>query len=117
MQYTRDTRMIVKITLIILCVGTIMTYAYYQMRDFWNGPSVVLTEPSNGETVHEELLTVSGSAKRISGLTLNDRKIFTDENGLFAEKVALSPGYNEIEISAQDKFNREETKLLEVVYQ
>ncbi|MBI5005111.1 MAG: Ig-like domain-containing protein [Candidatus Lloydbacteria bacterium] len=116
MQPAQNTRMFAKIALITLCAGGIILYAYYQMRDFLNGPSIVITEPSNGQTMREALVSVSGNAQRISGITLNDRKIFTDENGIFREKVALFPGYNEIEVSVKDRFNREETKLLTVVY-
>ena|SRR3989338_8164398 len=116
MQPAQNTRMFAKIALIILCAGGIIIYAYYQMRDFLNGPSIVITEPSDGQTIHEEFVTISGNAQRISGITLNDRKIFTDENGIFTEKVALFPGYNEIEISVKDRFDREERKLLKVVY-
>lgn len=115
MQHAQ-TRTLAKIAIIILCAGAIVIYAYYQMRDFLNGPSIVITEPLNGQTAHEDAIIVSGTAKRISGITLNDRKIFTDENGIFTEKVALFPGYNEIEVSVQDRFNRERTKLLQVVY-
>src|SRR3989344_8545942 len=108
MQPTQNTRMFAKIVLITLCAGGIMIYAYYQMRDFLNGPSIAITEPSDGQTIYEEFVSVSGNVQRISGITLNDRKIFTDENGIFTEKVALFLGYNEIEISVQDRFNREE---------
>lgn len=111
-----EPRTLVKIAVIILCALAIVIYAYYQMRDFLNGPSIVITEPLNGQTTPEDDIVVSGTAKRISGITLNDRKIFTDENGIFTEKVTLFPGYNEIEISVQDRFNREMTKLLQVVY-
>ena len=86
------------------------------MRDFLNGPSIVITEPSDGQTIHEASVSVIGNVQRISGITLNDRKIFTDENGIFTEKVALFHGYNEIEISVKDRFDREERKLLKVVY-
>ena len=116
MQSAQNTRMFAKIALITLCAGGIIIYAYYQMRDFLDGPLIVITEPSDGQTIHEEFVNVSGNAKRISGIMLNDRKIFTDENGVFTEKVALSTGYNEIEISVKDRFNREERKLLKVVY-
>ena len=114
--YAHNTRMLAKVIILTLCAGTIIIYAYYQMRDFLNGPSIIITEPFNGQTVHEEIVSVSGNAKRISGITLNDRKIFTDENGIFTEKVALFQGYNEIEVSVQDRFNREKTTLLEIVY-
>jgi hypothetical protein len=94
----------------------IIAYAYYQMRDFLTGPIIIVNKPQSGETVHTEIVTISGSTKRISEITLNDRKIFTDTDGLFSEKVALSLGYNEIEVSVKDRFDREETKLLKVVY-
>lgn len=115
MQHAQ-TRTLAKIAIIILCAVAIVIYAYYQMRDFLNGPSIVITEPLNGQTAREDAVIVSGTAKRISGITLNDRKIFTDENGIFTEKVALFPGYNEIEVSVQDRFSRGRTKLLKVVY-
>ncbi|MBI2046283.1 MAG: Ig-like domain-containing protein [Parcubacteria group bacterium] len=99
-----------------VCAIIIFAYAYYQMRDFLTGPVIAIATPQNGETSRTEFVTVSGNAQRISGITLNDRKIFTDTNGLFSEMVVLSPGYNEIEISVKDRFNREKTALLEVVY-
>ena len=116
MQNEYNTRTLAKMAFIILCTGAIVIYAYYQMRDFLNGPSITITEPTNGLTTHEETISVSGIAERISSITFNDRKIYTDEHGAFMEKVALFPGYNEIKVSVRDRFNRDKTALLEVVY-
>ena len=42
--------------------------------------------------------------------------IYTDENGNFSETLLLQDGYNIIQFTAKDKFNREVMETLELVY-
>jgi len=57
-----------------------------------------------------------GSAERIAGLTVNGRQIFTDEAGTFQDSLLLLPGYNVITVAAKDRFNREVTEILHVIF-
>ena len=47
---------------------------------------------------------------------MNDRQMFTDEEGEFSEKLLLSYGYNIITVKAKDRFGRETKKTLELIY-
>jgi hypothetical protein len=100
---------------VLLLTGTILGYGYYRTRDFLNGPVVEITTPANGQLLVSALIDVAGISKNISFLNLNGRKIFTDENGNWHEKLLASPGYNRIEVAAKDRFGRDVTKTLEVV--
>jgi hypothetical protein len=100
---------------ILLLTGTVLGYGYYRARDFLNGPVVEITSPQNGQMLAAALIDVTGISKNISFLSLNGRKIFTDESGTWHEKLLASPGYNRIEVVATDRFGRNVTKTLEVV--
>ncbi len=102
---------------IVLTVLIILGYSYFRTQDYLNGPQVTILTPKNGETVHNPLLTIQGQTKNIADITLNDRKIFTDKEGLFTEEILLYSGYNIISIKATDKFNKEIKKRIEIVYQ
>lgn len=106
---------IFSIFVILLLAGTVLGYGYYRARDFLNGPVVEITSPKNGQMLASALIDVQGFSKNISFLNLNGRKIFTDENGSWHEKLLASPGYNRIEVAAKDRFGRGVTKTLEVV--
>lgn len=107
---------ILKISSILGAILIVGGYAYLTSENFIAGPSVDINQLSNGMTVTDPLLTIKGVASQISFINMNDRKIFTDQDGLFKEEVLLYPGYNVITIAAQDRFNRKVEKTLEVVY-
>jgi len=109
-------RKILKRSALTLIVVAILSYGYFQSRNFLYGPSITILEPVHGETYTDSLVNITGSAKRISYLELNDRQIFIDENSNFNEKLLLADGYNIMVLKARDRFGREETKTLEIVY-
>lgn len=100
---------------VILLAGTVLGYGYYRARDFLNGPVVEITMPKNGQLLAAALIDVGGVSKNISFLNLNGRKIFTDKDGNWREKLLTSPGYNRIEVTAKDRFGRNISKTIELV--
>ncbi len=92
-------------------------YVYFQSYNLIEGPIVDVSAPSNGKSVTKPLVEIEGVAKNISYITLNDRQIFTDEEGVFKEKLLLLYGYNLITISAKDRFGRNTKEVLEIIYQ
>lgn len=109
-------RTYIKISISLVLLGLILTYAYFQSSDFLHSPSVFITEPSNKAVFDESLVLISGTAKKVSRLSLNGRQIFTDEAGVFKEQLLLSPGYNIITLVAKDRFDRDSIEVLELVY-
>ena len=95
----------------------IVIYAFYQTRALAEGPSIIVEQPvASSQAITDPLVTIAGQAERISYLFLNGGRIFTDETGHFREQLLLAPGYNLITLLAQDKFNREIEREIELVY-
>ncbi len=105
----------VGIGLIFFC--TLLFFVYHQTRGLLAGASVSVQSPQNGALFHEPTLTLSGTAKKVSFISVNGRQIFTDEDGKFEELLLLAPGYTIITVSAEDTFKRKVQKQIEVVYQ
>lgn len=101
----------------VLLTVSVLGYAYFRAKDFLVGPVVVFETPKNGATVTSPVLTISGSSRNLSFISLNGRKIFTDKNGDWNEKIALLPGYNIIEADVKDRFGCEVKKTLHIIYQ
>ena len=110
------TKLYIKIIIIAIVVSGIMGYAFYRTEDLIRGPQILIHSPINGRTVDESLVHIEGVARNISSITLNDKTIFIDESGNIKEEVLLIYGYNIITLYAQDRFGREVTKTLELVY-
>lgn len=100
MSVIRERRALFGIIIIFIAFSS---YALYQSRDYIRGPNVKIENISrNGN-----LFVVSGIAERIAFLSLNGKRIYTDEKGLWQETVLLLPGYNIVEVVAKDRFGRE----------
>ncbi len=88
--------------IVFLVVG----YIIFQARFLIAGPQIVLT--SELPTKHNErTVYLSGTAYNITHLWLNDRQIFTDENGHFSQALVLENGYTIATLKARDRFGRE----------
>jgi hypothetical protein len=90
-------------------------YALYQARALLIGPQIWITSPRDGQTVENSLVTIEGRAKNIAWMSLNDRPIFTDENGLWSEKLAVSEGISIMTLKARDRFGREIEERVRIV--
>ena len=106
----------VKITFILILTLTIIGYSLFQARNIIRGPLVEINSPQSGAVLSESFISILGTAKNISSISMNDRPIFIDEHGRFRETLLLSYGYNIITIKATDKFGRKTSETLELVY-
>jgi hypothetical protein len=109
-------KLALKILITTAAILIILGYAYFETKDFARGPVITISEPANGSTIQNSPVNISGYAKNISYISLNDRQIFTDKAGFFNEKLLLYPGYNIISIKAKDRFKRSVESDLEVIY-
>jgi len=112
-SYYRLRKTITVVAFLIIGSG-IIWYIYYQSKNFINGPEIEIISPENGATLIDPLVTIEGTAERISRLELNGKQIFINENNHFSEKLLLLNGYNIITIKAFDKFKREIQKQIEI---
>jgi len=81
------------------------------------GPTVTITSPSDGTTVAENKVTVTGTVDDFEAkLTINDHEI-KNEAGQFSKEVELAVGKNIITVVASDVNNNRTIKEIKVIYQ
>ena|SRR3989344_6149777 len=100
--------------LILLLTLILVLYVAFQARFIIVGPMVRITSPKNGASVSGQLVVIEGVAKNAAWLSFNDRQIFTDEKGLWSEKLIAAPGLSIISVRAKDRFGRETTKTISI---
>jgi hypothetical protein len=101
----------------VLFFVSIAGYAYFEARNILYGPQIFVSAPEEGITVTESFVVLRGTTKNIVEIRMNGFPIPVTEEGVFEEPVLLSPGYNAIVFSAQDKLGRETEKEVRIVYQ
>jgi hypothetical protein len=116
MATRRDIKRLLKILAVVFVVLILIVYAGFRAKNWFLGPQLTITSPADGQVVEQSLVEITGTAKNISFLKLNDGKIFTDENGVFKEKLLLSYGYNIISVEVEDRFGRVVKKNIRLIY-
>ncbi|OGI88396.1 hypothetical protein A2995_00860 [Candidatus Nomurabacteria bacterium RIFCSPLOWO2_01_FULL_33_24] len=111
------TKFILNIILLIIFFTLVIGYSYYKAQNLIKGPIILIETIQDGDLVKESFIEIRGKVKNVAHLSLNDRKIFINESGVFNESLILNPGYNIITIKAVDKFDKETIKELKIVYQ
>ncbi len=105
-----------KITL-IFAVLLLVLYGLFNARNLILGPSIEIYSPNiTYFETNEKILLVSGKINNSTYTSLNERPIYLNTEGLFQEKLLLSPGFNIIEIKAKDRFQVEKKETLSVYY-
>lgn len=94
----------------------IVGYALYETWNYFSGPTIAVSSPSNGATLNEPLLEIQGVVKNAATIFLNGRRILANDKGEFKERLLLTEGYNIIDLRTEDKFKRTAEQRLEVVY-
>lgn len=91
----------------LLSAGIVMLiwYGLFQARYLIAGPVLTLDE-SVGGSYTEPVAHLTGTARNVTSLTLNDRPIFVDEEGVFDELLVLERGYTIMTLKAYDRYGR-----------
>ena len=105
-----ELRNILKIIGIIIAVGIFSFYLFFQARFLIAGPQITLeNEPPTQNNIR--MIELKGTAHNITHLWLNDRPIYTNEDGEFNEALVIENGYTITTLRAKDRYDRE-TKLV-----
>lgn len=108
-----------KTLIITLAAGGIVIlvlYSLFQAKNLIVGPVLRITEPLDGQQVEYAVVDIKGTASNISEITLNDSPIYVDTKGAFFEKLIVPSGYSIIKMSVKDRFGRERTSLIRLMY-
>ena len=104
-----------KKSLFILLGLVFLLYIIFQARFLLLGPQVSISSPQDGETAGP-VVTVSGQARNAAWISLNGRQIFTDEKGLWQEKLIVAPGLSIMTVTVRDRFGREEEESVRIIF-
>lgn len=88
---------------------------FYNTRDLFFGSNFKINTATDGSTVSDSFLPISGKAKHATTIDINGRAIAVDKSGNFRDGVILSPGYNIVEIVQKDRFGKEKQKTFHLV--
>jgi hypothetical protein len=107
-----------RLTITIMIVLLIITYAVFNTRLIFKGPTVQFYDLRDGQIIEGDgLLEIRGAAQNVSYISLNGRQIFIDEKShQFSEKVLLTSHINSFEVFVSDKFGKEDYKKITLVY-
>ena len=93
---------------------TILGYGIFESRRLLSGPRITIESPKSGSATSSALVTISGTAKNISFLTMNGAPAYADETGRFFATLSPSPGYAIFTVSASDRFGRRATSQVHI---
>jgi len=91
------------------------SYSIFQARSYILGPQVWIDSPQDGQMVEDPLVILFGRSRNIAWISINDRQIFTDEDGKWSEKLIVSRGISIMTVRARDHFGRETEKKVRIV--
>lgn len=80
-------------------------------------PEVNITEPKEGDTILEKILTIKGKTEVGASLTANDRVGIVDSDGNFTVKYSLSEGENVIKLVSVDLAENKTEKEMKLIYE
>lgn len=106
----------IKRLIIIGSVLLLVSYGIFNARNLIMGPEIEIFSPNQNIETGQNVVAIKGKVKNMTFLSLNQKPIFVDMEGLFEEKLLLSPGSNIIEIKATDRFKNEIQKTIQVYY-
>lgn len=106
---------VLKLFLGVILLGMVVFYVVFQARFLITGPQIILAEEPPTHQ-NERVVVLKGQAFNITHLWLNDRQIFTDENGNFEEALVLENGYTISTLRAKDRYGRETRVVRSFVY-
>jgi Glucodextranase, domain B len=94
----------------------IIFYGFFVSKDLIFGVRIKNVNIMDGSSVTDNIMKINGTAKNAIKLILDGREISVDQAGNFSETIALLPGYNIINLKAQDKFGNADEKNYKLIY-
>lgn len=93
----------------------LMSYIWYQVRFVTTPPLLVINTPVRDLTTDQARVAVSGKTQAGVALWINDESVPQDDQGNFNQEVALRDGINTIAVIAQNRFDKQTVRVLQVL--
>jgi len=96
--------------------GFILFYFLYEASFFILPAKIVLFSPDRDFTTNQEELAIYGKIIRGKRFFIKDQEISFGENGVFNEKIVLTPGLNNIQFRAVNILGYETVLVRQIIY-
>jgi hypothetical protein len=103
-----------KASLAILVLGFAM-FVGRGVYPYIHGPNIIIDTISNGATLTDPMVRISGTALYTKQLLVSGRSLALATDGSFDETILLHPGYNTISVIGQDQFGKTSSKTYALV--
>ncbi len=97
--------MILRIAIAAVLV-VLLSYGLLKAWPLLSGPTIMLSTPTDSQTISGGIVEVTGVAKRTESLVLNGAPLLIDEAGNFSTTLVLPPGSAILRLTASDRFGR-----------
>lgn len=112
-------KIIGKLTLATILIGTLVVGFFglvlYNVKDMLFGAPFSVHTVTDGSTVTDRFLPITGKAKKAQSITINGNPVGINKNGEFSDGVLLASGYNIIEVAETDRFGKEKVRTIHIV--
>jgi hypothetical protein len=92
-----------------------LLYGCFRAYPLIAGPSVIIYNPHDGDTVASTTFEISGQVSRVKEITIQGRPIPIGTDGHFAEVIMAQAPYSILVITATDFYGKSITKTLRVL--
>jgi transcriptional regulator with XRE-family HTH domain len=101
-----------------LCIVTILGFYFmHQINSFNSKPYLAVDSPVEDGVVKEKDLWVSGKTENDAILKINGQEISVNAEGNFSQKIALAEGRNLLVVEAKNRFNKTDSREINIVYE
>jgi len=101
---------ILKIVPIIIIVGTVGGFLFYQARLLFGPPSLKIIRPALDLVIQDDFIVVEGYGRSNTYININGKEIYLPKGGHFIEEISdLHSGVNEIIIEAESRLGKKTT--------
>lgn len=92
-----------RLSLAAFCLA-VVGFVGLKLYPLIHGPEVDLETLSDGASLKDPMIRISGTASYTKDLIVNGNSLALSPDGSFDEKLLLNPGYNLITVQARDRF-------------
>lgn len=105
-SHQEKTKHLIQKGLIGIFVFGVLGFVGCKLYPIIHGPVISVATLTNGGTVQEPMIRISGIASFTQQLIVNGKNLALSPDGSFDEKLVLNPGYNLVMIQGADRFGK-----------
>lgn len=97
-------------SLVVLTLALSVGYGLVEAHPLIVGPTLTLTSPTDFASYSDDTVAISGTAQRVTSLSLNGSPILPHKDGTFSTSFTYPSGGTILTFVAKDRFGRKITQ-------